>query len=90
MVLYVCITQNNKTNIGLGKTENEKENPNESCRQTVRGFPTELDKANMHRQNENNSSVQDGFYALGKAHMRFTPSLRRFYDVAFEIVPMLV
>ena len=50
MVLYACITQNNKTNIGLEKTEKEKENPNESCRQTVRGFPTELDKANMHRQ----------------------------------------
>ena len=28
--------------------------------------------------------------ALGKTHMRFTPSLRRFPDVSFETVPRFV
>ena len=32
------------------------------------------------------SSVQDGIYALGKAHMRSKPSLRSFPKVAFETV----
>ena len=36
------------------------------------------------------SSAQDGIYALGKAHMRFTPSLRSFPNDALETVPMLV
>ena len=36
------------------------------------------------------SSVQDCIYALGKAHMRSTPSLRSFPNVAFETVPMFV
>ena len=36
------------------------------------------------------SSVQDGIYALGKANMRSTPSLRRFPNIAFETVPMFV
>ena len=36
------------------------------------------------------SSVQDGNYAFGKAHMRSTPSLRSFPSVAFETVPMFV
>jgi len=36
------------------------------------------------------SSVQDGIYALGKAHMRSTPSLKSFPNVALETVPMLV
>ena len=36
------------------------------------------------------NSVQDGIYAFGKAHMRPTPSLRSFHNVAFEIVPMLI
>ena len=36
------------------------------------------------------SSVQDGIYALRKAHMRSTPSLRSFPNVALETVPMLV
>ena len=36
------------------------------------------------------SSVQDSIYALGKAHMRSTPSLRSFLNVAFETVPMFV
>ena len=38
------------------------------------------------------SPVQDGrpIYALGKAHMRSTPSLRNFPCVALETVPMLV
>jgi len=36
------------------------------------------------------TSVQDGIYALGKAHMRSTPSLRGFPNVAFETVPMFV
>ena len=30
------------------------------------------------------SSVQDGIYVLWKAHMRSTPSLRSFPNVAFE------
>ena len=34
------------------------------------------------------SSVQDGIYAFGKVHMRCTPSLRGFPNVAFETVPM--
>ena len=36
------------------------------------------------------SSVQDGIYALGKAHMRSTPSFRSFPNVPFETVPMFV
>ena len=36
------------------------------------------------------SSVQDGIYALGKAHMRSTPSLRSFPNVAFETVPVFL
>ena len=36
------------------------------------------------------SSVQDCRYALEKAHMRATPSLRRFPNIAFETVPMFV
>ena len=34
------------------------------------------------------SSVQDGIYALRKAHMCSTPSLRSFPNVAFETVPI--
>ena len=36
------------------------------------------------------SSVQYGTYALGKSHMRSTPSLTSFPNVAFETVPMFV
>ena len=36
------------------------------------------------------SSVEDDIYAFGKAHMRSTPSLRRFPSVAFETVLTLV
>ena len=36
------------------------------------------------------SSAQDGIYALGKAYMRSTPSLRSFPDVVFETIPMFV
>ena len=36
------------------------------------------------------SSVQDGIYALGIAHMRSTQSLKSFSNVAFETVPMFV
>ena len=36
------------------------------------------------------SSVQNGIYVLGKAHMCSTPSLRSFPNVAFETVPMFV
>ena len=36
------------------------------------------------------SSVHDGIYALGKAHMRSNPSLRSFANVAIETVPMFV
>ena len=36
------------------------------------------------------SSVQDGIYALGKAHLCSTPSLRSFPNVAFETVPLFV
>ena len=36
------------------------------------------------------SSARDGIYALGKALMRFTQSLRSFHSVAFETVPMFV
>ena len=36
------------------------------------------------------SSVQDGIYALGRAHMRSTPSLRSFPNVVFETVLMFV
>ena len=35
------------------------------------------------------SSVQEGIYALEKAHMRSNPSLRSFRNGAFETVPML-
>ena len=36
------------------------------------------------------SSAQDGIYVLGKAHMRSTPSVRGFPNVAFETAPMFV
>ena len=36
------------------------------------------------------SSVQGGIYALGKAHMRSTQSLRSFPNFAFETVPVFV
>ena len=36
------------------------------------------------------SSVQGGIYALGKARIRSTLSLRRFPDVPFGTVPVLV
>ena len=36
------------------------------------------------------SSVQDGMFALGKAHMHSTLSLRSFPNVAFDTVPMLI
>ena len=35
-------------------------------------------------------SVQDGLYALGKAHVRSTPSLGSSRNVAFQTVPMFV
>ena len=35
-------------------------------------------------------SVQEGIYALRKAHMRSTPSLGSFPNVAFETVPETV
>ena len=35
-------------------------------------------------------SVQDDIYALGKAHMRSTPSLRIFPNIAFKTLPMFV
>ena len=36
------------------------------------------------------SSVPDGIYALGKAHMHSTPSLRSFPNAAFETVAMFI
>ena len=36
------------------------------------------------------TSVQNGVYSLGKAHMRSIPSLRRFPNVPFETVSMFV
>ena len=42
---------------------------------------------NAKYQHRKYSSVQN---ALGKAHMRSTPSFRRFPEVAFETVPMFV
>ena len=36
------------------------------------------------------TSVQDGIYVIGKAHMRSTLSLRSFPNVSFEMVPMFV
>ena len=35
-------------------------------------------------------SVQDCICVLGESHMLSTPSLRRFYSIAFESVPVLV
>ena len=43
----------------------------------------------MHKENQF-SSFQSGSYALGKAHMRSTPSLRSFPNVAFETVPTFI
>ena len=37
-----------------------------------------------------NSSVEDGAYADGKAHTRYTPSLGGFLSVVYETVPVLV
>ena len=34
--------------------------------------------------------AEDGIYALGKPHMRSIPSLRFFFPVSFETVPMFV
>ena len=42
------------------------------------------------RERERERVVQDGIYALGKAHVRSTPSLRSFHSVAFETVPVFV
>ena len=36
------------------------------------------------------SSIQDGIYALRKAHMRSTPILRSFPNVALETIPVFV
>ena len=36
------------------------------------------------------SSVQDGIYALGKAHMRSTPSVRGFPNAASEMVLIFI
>ena len=36
------------------------------------------------------SSVQDGIYGLGIAHMRSTPSVRRFPYFAFQMIPVFV
>ena len=36
------------------------------------------------------TSVQDGIYVLAKAHMRSTPSVRSFPNIAFEMVSMFV
>ena len=36
------------------------------------------------------SSVQDGIYVFRQAHVRSTPSLRNFPNVAFETVPVFV
>ena len=36
------------------------------------------------------TSVIDGIDAIGKTHMRSTPSLRSFPNVALETVPMFV
>ena len=36
------------------------------------------------------SLAQDGIYALGKAHMRSTPSLWSFLNVAYETAPMVI
>ena len=36
------------------------------------------------------TSVQDYIYALGKAHLRSTPSLTHFPNVTFETVSMFV
>ena len=36
------------------------------------------------------SLVRGGIYALGKAHMRSTQSLRSFPNVAFKTVPIFV
>ena len=35
-------------------------------------------------------SVQDGIHALGNSHMRSTPSVRRFPNVAFKTAPVFV
>ena len=35
------------------------------------------------------SSVQDGIYALGKAHMHSTPSLKSFPNDVFETILVL-
>ena len=37
-----------------------------------------------------NCSVLCGIYALSKAHIDSTPSLRRFPNIAFETVPIFV
>ena len=47
-----------------------------------------------HRVSHNSSAqlslIQDGIYALGKAHMRSSPSLRSFSSVAFEMHKLTV
>ena len=37
-----------------------------------------------------NNNKSNGIYALGKSHMRSTPSLRSFPNVAFETVPLCI
>ena len=53
-------------------------------------FPARQSQQQPRRYKYRFSSVQDGIYALGKAHMRSTRSLRSFLNVAFETVPMFV
>ena len=49
-----------------------------------------LPEVNRQKDFQQISSVQDGIYVLGKAHMCSTPSHRSFSSVVFETVPMFI
>ena len=49
-----------------------------------------LPEVNRQKDFEQISSVQDGIYVLGKAHMCSTPSHRSFPNVVFETVAMFI
>ena len=51
---------------------------------------TEFDLSSSVPESNQFGSVQDGFYALRKAHMCSTLSLRSFHNVAFEMVPVFL
>ena len=84
-----------KKQVTMTKKKKKKKNNNNKnnkkrilCHVCTKCVPTE--PSSLSAEEKQFSSVQDGIYALGKAHMRSIPSLRSFPSVAFQTVPMFV